>query len=145
MDKALGNRIIALRQRIVANFNQGHWEEIGLLTGLSELITKYPRLLRSLYWNDEDYAGNVLGVLRRVAEEDPRALRAVEKYVEERFPGESEYVSAKPADRTITFAPHVFRVPDTGVEADLVAVMMPLRTEFDRVYKAIRLACKARA
>ena len=30
MDKDLGNRILALRERIVSHFDAGDWEEIGL-------------------------------------------------------------------------------------------------------------------
>ena len=75
MDQALGKKIIALRQRVVANFDASNWEEVGLLTGQSSAIDSYPRLLRSLSWGDEDYAGNVLGVLRRIAEKDPKAFR----------------------------------------------------------------------
>src|SRR5262249_179993 len=112
VDQALGKKIIALRQRVVANFDAGSWEEVGLLTGHSETIDTYPRLLRSLSWGDEDYGGNVLGVLRRIAETDPKAFRIIEKYVDDRFPGESEYVSAKPAERRITFSPNVFSVPE---------------------------------
>lgn len=50
MDQKLGKQIIALRQRIVANFDAGNWEEVGLLTGQSETIDDYPRLYRSLQW-----------------------------------------------------------------------------------------------
>ncbi len=114
----------------------------GLLTGLPEMISEYPRLLRSLHWNDEDYAGNALGVLTAIAEQEPKAFRMIEEFVEQRWPGKSEYVSAKPANRRITFAPHVFKVPDLSVEADLVAVMMPFGKEFDPVYGAIKLACR---
>ncbi|MGE3509629.1 MAG: hypothetical protein AB7N65_12185 [Vicinamibacterales bacterium] len=142
MDQALGKRIIALRQRVVAGFDAGNWEEVGLLTGQSETITRHPRLLRSLSWGDEDYAGNVLVVLRRIAEANPPALRLIEQYVDEHFPGESEYVSAKPAERRITFAPNVFSVPDLSVEADLAAVMMPLQAEFAPAYRAMMRACK---
>jgi len=63
MDQQLGKRIIALSQRVVANFDAGNWEEAGLLTGHSSTIDNYPRLLRSLNWGDQDYNGNVLGVL----------------------------------------------------------------------------------
>jgi AbiJ N-terminal domain 5 len=118
VDQALGKKIIALRQRVVANFDAGNWEEVGLLTGHSRTIDTYPRLLRSLNWGDEDYGGNVLGVLRRIAESDPNAFRIIEQYVDERFPGEAEYVSAKPAQRRITFAPNVFTVPDVSLETD---------------------------
>jgi len=142
MDLALGKRILGLQERIVANFQAGNWEEIGLLTGFSERIDRHPRLLRSLYWRDEDYAGNVLVVLKRIAESDIKALGVIEDYLNERFPGEAHYVSAKPSNRTITFAPNVFQVPDYQPESDLVAVMMPLRAEFDPAHRAIRRACR---
>jgi hypothetical protein len=140
--KELGTRIIELRQSVVANFNAGHWEEVGLLTGQSETINTYPRLLRSLNWGDEDYAGNVLGVLHQIAEADPKAFNTIERYVNEKFPGESEYISAKPAIRRITFAPNVFSVPELSQEPELAVVMMPFGAEFAPVYKAIRRACK---
>jgi AbiJ N-terminal domain 5 len=130
-----------LRQRVVANFDAGNWEEVGLLTGQSTTIDRYPRLLRSLNWGDEDYSGNVLGVLRRIAEKNQKAFRVFEQYVDEHFPGEAEFVSAKPAERRITFAPNVFSVPDVSMETDLAAVMMPLRAEFTSIYKTISRAC----
>jgi AbiJ N-terminal domain 5 len=142
MDKELGKQIIALRQSIVANFNAGHWEEVGLLSGHSETIDNHPRLLRSLSWGDEDYAGNVLAVLRQIAEEDPKAFHVIEQFVQQKFPGDSEYISAKPAERRITFAPSVFSVPDMPLETDLVVVMMPFSAEFAPVYVAIGNACK---
>ena len=141
MDEKLGKRIIALRQRVVANFDAGNWEEIGLLTGQSDTIEGYPRLMRSLHWGDEDYAGNVLGVLRRIAEQDPAAFKAIHEYVDERWPGRSEYISAKSSERKITFAPNVFTVPEFSVEADLAAVMMPMHAEFEPVFRAIKKAC----
>jgi len=143
MDLSLGKEILAMKHAIVANFDASHWEEVGLLSGRSDTINRWPRLLRSLQWGDEDYAGNVLSVLRTIAESDLKAFRIIQKYVAERFPGESEYISAKPAERRITFAPNVFSVPDKPIEPDLVAVMMPIRAEFDAVLKAIRRACAA--
>jgi len=141
MDQQLGKRIIALRNQIVAHFDAGNWEEVGLLAEVSERINRHPRLLRSLYWSDEDYAGNVLTVLRGIAESDPAAFRIIEQYVNDRFDDGAEYVSAKPADRRILFAPHVFQVPDVALEDDLVAVMMPMKAEFDAIYNTIRTSC----
>ena len=46
MDLALGKRLIDLRGRIVANFDSGNWEEVGLLTGHSDVINNHDRLLR---------------------------------------------------------------------------------------------------
>jgi hypothetical protein len=141
MDQALGKRIIGLSRRVVAGFDFNNWNEVGLLTGLSDMIDSYPRLLRSLSFGDEDYEGNVLGLLKRIAEQDIGAFAVFERYVDEQFPGDSEYVSAKPAERRITFAPNVFTVPEATVEPDLAAVMMPFQAEFNPVYKAIRAAC----
>jgi len=140
MDIVLGNKLIELRARILASFDAGNWEELGLLTGASDLIVNHPRLLRSLSWRDEDYSGNVLIVLRRIVEQDPRTLRIIEEYLDKYFPGESIYISAKPSERRITFAPYVFQVPDAHVEVDLVAVMMPFTKEFDPVYESIKRA-----
>ncbi len=147
MDLALGKRLIELCARVVSNFDAGNWEEVGLLAGCSDLINDHPRLLRSLSWGDEDYAGNVLTVLRQMVESDPRALKIVESYLNEKFPGETDtqYISAKPSEHKITFAPNVFQVPEGGVELDLVAVMMPFSMEFAAVYEAIKRACTTRA
>lgn len=142
MDIALGNRLIELRGRIVADFDARNWEELGLLTGASDRINRHPRLLRSLSWGDEDYAGNVLTVLRNMVEADPRVLPIIESYVDRQFPGDAIYVSAKPAERRITFTPYVFGIPDAYVELDLIAVMMPFAMEFDRVYDAIKASAK---
>src|SRR5437867_1779166 len=38
MDKELGHRILALRERIVSHFDAGDWEEIGFITGHSDAI-----------------------------------------------------------------------------------------------------------
>lgn len=142
MDVATGNRLIGLRERIVADFDHGNWEELGLLTGRSGIINGHSRLLRSLSWGDEDYSGNVLTVLRRMVEEDSRVLPIIESYLDQTFPGESHFISAKPAERKITFAPNVFEVPESYVEPDLVAVMMPFAQEFNAVHAAIKRACE---
>lgn len=87
--------------------------------------------------------GCVLEMLRKIAQANPNALDFIEGYIDSTFPGDSRYVSAKPAERKITFAPHVFSVPDTDVEPDLVSVMMPFSPAFDLVYDAIRKASSA--
>lgn len=145
MDVALGNRLIALRERISAGFSAGNWEELGLLTGGSRFIDGHDRLLRSLNWGDEDYAGNVLTVLRQIVGSDPATLPVIESYVDRHFAGDAYYVSAKPSERKITFAPNVFQVPNGYVELDLASVMMPFGREFDPTHDAIKRACSANA
>jgi len=137
----LGKRILALRERVVAEFNSGDWGEVGLLTGFSDMIDRHPRLLRSLSWEDEDYSGNALSVIKRIAEQSEEAFVVFEKYVAEKYPGKGQYISAKPSERKITFAPNVFQVPEsTKIEVDLVALMMPFKAEFNSVHDGIRRA-----
>ena len=140
----LGKRILALRERVVAEFNSGDWEAVGLLTGFSDLISDHPRLLRSLSWGDEDYAGNALTIIKQIAEQDIDAFVVFENFVTEKYPGEGQFISAKPSERKITFAPSVFQVPEnTTIENDLVAVMMPFKAEFGPIHDGIRRACSA--
>lgn len=140
----LGKRILALRERVVANFNFNDWEEVGLLTGLSDTIKSHPRLLRSLSWGDEDYSGNVLQILKGIAEQDMPALSIFEEHALSKYPDEAQYISAKPSERKVTFAPSVFQLPEnTAIESDLVALMMPFNASFAETHEAIRSACSS--
>jgi len=141
VDAETGKRLLRLKEQIVANFDHSDWQTIGLLTGYWNLIGGHSRLLRSLSWGDEDYAGNVMTILLAIQAQDPAAIAAFEEFVESKYPGEAVYVSAKPAERKILFSPNVFSVPELSVEADLVAVMMPFGRDFDAVLIAIREAC----
>ena len=142
MDVTIGNRLIALRNRIVNGFYVGHWEELGLLTDGTDFIDHHPRLLRSLSFQDDDYPGNALIVLRQIVEQNFRNLSIMESYVDRNFPEDSTYISAKPAERRITFSPNVFQLPDGFVELDLVAVMMPFSANLNPVIDKIRSVCK---
>jgi hypothetical protein len=70
-----GQRILALRETVVAHFDANDWDEVGLLTGFSDPIHNHPRLLRSLSFGDEDYAGCALAMIRNIAEHDDKAFR----------------------------------------------------------------------
>ena len=116
MDIALKQRLIDLKTRIVENFEAHNWGDIGFLTGTSEVLEDHPRLFGSLYWQDDDYPGNALKVIEKIVEQYPQALSAIESYVDQHFPSPSTYISAKPSERKITFAPHVFDIPEADVE-----------------------------
>ena len=47
----------------------------------------------------------------------------------------STAIERKKAQKTITFSPTVFSIPDTDLQEKLVAVMMPFAAEYDGVYK----------
>jgi AbiJ N-terminal domain 5 len=141
MDLDLGQRILSIRERVVSNFTHEHWQEIGLLTGFAELINRHQRLLRSLSWGDEDYSGNVLSVLQGIASQNEATLDVFENYLDSKFESETHYISAKPSDKKITFSPSVFDVPNTPIERDLVAVMMPFDVVLNNVYATIQNSC----
>ena len=69
--------MIALQKAIVAKFDKGDWYELGHLTNSLDYITRHPRLLRSLQWNDEDYDGCVYQALNYITKDDNNALVAV--------------------------------------------------------------------
>ena len=60
---------------LIAEMNSSKWTELGLLTNTSDRIDGHPRLLRSLYFGDDDYEGCVLDmvpvVLAEVSEPTP--------------------------------------------------------------------------
>jgi hypothetical protein len=141
MDLELGKRILNIRERIVSNFTHEHWEEIGLLTGFSDLIKNHKRLLRSLSWEDEDYSGNVLHILNGIASQNQSTIDVFDKYLDEKFKEETHYVSAKPSETKITFAPNVFEIPNSPIENDLVGVMMPFDTSLKTTYDSIKKSC----
>lgn len=133
--------ILELKRRIEEDFTSSNWEEIGLLTDSSHIISGHPRLLRSLNFGDEDYGGNIISVLRSMADYNQESLSVVKDFLDKWYPDQnSTYISAKPAERKITFSPNVFSIPDSDIENDLIAVMMPF-AGFDGVYHSIKNAC----
>ncbi|MDB6112245.1 MAG: hypothetical protein JWR69_3995 [Pedosphaera sp.] len=142
MDKELSKRILNLKEKIVSHFTSSDWTEVGLLTGHVDIINSHSRLLRSLSFGDSDYSGNVLDVLMMIAKLNPSALSEFDSYLDRKYPDESHFISAKPSVKKLTFAPHVFSIPEVVTEeAGLVAVMMPFHPGFNRVYEAIKSAC----
>lgn len=139
-----GKDLLDLRNRILEKFTSSDWANVGLLAESERIISGHPRLLRSLYFGDEDYAGNVVEVLRSIERMNPAGLNAIEQYLSETYPdaAASTYISARPAGRKITFAPSVFEVPVGDVDPNLVSVMMPFGMQFNGVYQSIQLACR---
>lgn len=73
--------IIALKKAIVSTFDDAKWRELGYLTDSIDIISGHPRLLRSLYWGDDDYEGCVLTVIPRIIGVDSEKLEIIEKYI----------------------------------------------------------------
>jgi hypothetical protein len=141
MEKETLRRIAGLKDRIDGNFTASDWRTVGLLTDHEVLIQTHPRLLRSLNFGDDDYGDCVLSVLKTIAGDNEAHLDDVEKYLDQHYPSKAtEYVSAAPAARIITFSPTAFQVPEGEVDPALVSVMMPFASDFNGVYAAIKAA-----
>jgi len=142
MDTSRGKKIISLKDRILSGFTQSDWEEVGLLTGCSDIILGHHRLLRSLSFGDEDYGGNILQVLRVIDSKDENLIGVIDAYVSEKYADKENtiFISSKPSEKKITFAPNVFSVPDLILEGDLIALMMPFASEFRPVSETIKAA-----
>ena len=136
----LNMAVLKLKAQVAEKFNNGHWQDVALLTDSDDLINNHHRLLRSLSFGDEDYDGHVTHVLLDIVKRDPANLEKISHYVDTTFGDGSKFISEKPSEKRITFAPSVFAVPDVEPRADLVAVMMPF-AGFDSVYTAIKGSC----
>ncbi|MCO8061841.1 hypothetical protein [Acinetobacter lwoffii] len=132
--------ILDLKQKIEENFNESDWSEVGLLTNMNDLIENHPRLLRSLYWEDNDYAANIINILKEIHSKDSNALKIIGGHIDRKYPAPNTvYVSTQVKAKTITFSPSVFTIPEGEIENDLIAVMMPF-SGFDSVYDSIKKA-----
>src|SRR5206468_902210 len=132
MERQTLRRIVAVKERIERSFTASDWQSVGLLTNHEVLIATHPRLLRSLSFGDDDYGDCILKVLKVIATENESYLDDIDKYLDQHYPMENtEFVSAEPAERKITFAPTEFAVPDASVDNMLVSAMMPFASDFD--------------
>ena len=52
------------------------------------------------------------------------------------------FVSSRPSQTRITFAPNVFKIPNSFLEDDLIAVMMPFDSQLEIVYTCIKESAK---
>ena len=137
--------LIGLRDKLMAiPFMGGDWRELGMQTGLLEIIERHPRLLRSLSFEDQDYSDNCLQVLLQMVRADANSLAIIRETIAFKAGEDGDNIStAQSTNRKIVFTPSVFNLPAGGVEQDLVAVMMPFAPNFEPVFSSIAAACGA--
>jgi len=127
-------RLVALRQSIVDSFEGADWDHVEHLRQQSEVLRYYPKLLLDLAKGHASYPGDVLAVLRFIASSDPKTFYKIESYAVLRI------LDRRDIRRAIV-EPKFFGIPALPVVPDLVAVVMPFRKDFSRVFEAIELAC----
>lgn len=80
-----GKLMLALQRAVSDQFTQTDWEELGYETGEHDYISNHPRLMRSLYFGDEDYGSCVFQTLRHFADRNPIAIEVLLKRKNIRF------------------------------------------------------------
>jgi hypothetical protein len=116
--------------------------ELGTLTGSNELVSAHDRLLRSLRFGDEDYAGCALEVLMSIVEQESANLEDVEGYIHGKFGGGGDTISSTiDHGPRIYFQPTTFKIPIEKPDSTLVSAMMPFSGAFAGTYEAIQKAC----
>jgi len=73
---------IAIKRCIESTFSSSHWDELAYLTGAKNIIYEHPRLLRSLYFGDDDYGSCVLRVVEELVNSDPETLQTIIEYID---------------------------------------------------------------
>jgi len=137
----LRKKLLPLKDVAVANFTKENWLELGTITNCLDIIQGHDRLLRSLYFNDEDYAGCSIEVLIAILERENENFGFIEDYIAQRFDTGGTNISSIQSNGTkVYFQPTVFKVPDDKPDAKLVSVMMPFTGNFDAVYQSIEQA-----
>ena len=139
-----GRQLVALKNQVAKGFNESNWRELGALTETLEQVTGHARLLRSLSWNDSDYEGHVLQVLKDIIDARPENYDIAIDYIGRTCPEGGEFVSSSDEGaRRIVFSPMVFKVPGEKPNLDLVSVMMPFDPTVNVVYETIKSAARA--
>jgi hypothetical protein len=125
-ERPSGRQLVALKNQIVKSFSDSHWLELGMLTDTFDMVNGHSRLLRSLSWNDPDYEGNALEMIKNIIDADPNNYALLLDFVARTCPEEGKFVSSSDdGGRRIVFSPNVFKVPGEKPDINLVSVMMP--------------------
>lgn len=140
-----GTDMLEITKQISNDFRRMDWVIIGYALGCTDLIQNHRRLLQSLYYGDEDYAGCVVEVIGQFVQEDTKNLPSLKAFIASKYgtPGVSEFISTAHTEvpkKMIQFAPQVFQVPIKPQNARLVAVMLPF--SLGKTYAAVKETCE---
>ena len=132
-------RILELKDYVVANFSAEDWLQLGVLTGFLDEIRSHGRLIRSMRFGDDDYSEHALSFLLQMADRDARYIGTIEQYLSDKFEvGGANVSSVAKSGMKYYFTPTVFDAPSGPVDPNLVSVMMPFSHPFEQVFHHIK-------
>lgn len=82
MDRETEKTVAELATAVARSFTESDWKELAQRVGFRKQVHSHPRLLRSLSWNDSDYAGHVLDMLNAMVEADTANLTIIQAKVQ---------------------------------------------------------------
>jgi hypothetical protein len=139
-----GRQLIALKNQVVSCFSESNWRELGAITEMLDEVNRHPRLLRSLSWNDDDYEGHALQMLKDIIDARPDNYPLALDYISRTCPEGGEFISCTDEGaRRIVFSPMVFSVPDARPDVNLLSVMMSFDPSLRPVHQAIKSAAES--
>jgi hypothetical protein len=99
--KKRGKLMFTLQRATHSEFKIDDWKEFGYESGQHDYIHRHDRLLRSLYFGDDDYRDCVFQALELFANTDPALIELLINHPSEDLLGEPEAYLAANATRTI--------------------------------------------
>ena len=136
-------RVENAKNAIINTFSSDDWSSLARVLGeAGNCITAHPRLLRSLYFGDEDYSGCVSEALFSIMSTDRSAFERLEDYLRFMKNADLEYAPEVVRDG-FRATPKVFSIPSGFGSGDTCAIMMPFAPEFEPVRAVIKDACDA--
>lgn len=128
------NRIV---RRVTDTFDNGDWQLLAMyLDDYGAIITGHDRLLRSLYFGDEDYPSCVASVIGQLYNKDPASLALIEKMLADKNTGDEPRPAApnrEPLNATSA---------TSNIDISTAAVMIPFIPQFADVRNAMAQACR---
>lgn len=94
--------IVAISDAMTAKFDVSYWKRIATLHGLEREIEDNPRFLKSITFNDEDAAGNVLTLVKILWHQNPKILEdayendKVQRYIRQSDDSLYEAIQSQP-------------------------------------------------
>lgn len=136
LDRTYIARIKNIKDRVTSEFDAGDWELLATYLGDSgKVITAHSRLLRSLYWGDEDYPACVADVLSKIANREPKALDLIESMLKDKTP------NVQAENKMSVETPFLIDSSNNHMNTSTATAMMPFDPAFDDVRDSMREAC----
>lgn len=124
-------------RRVIDTFDSSDWQLLAMYLGdYGTIITGHDRLLRSLYFGDEDYPSCVASVIGQLYSKDSTSLALVEKILANKCAGNEsrpEVVNGGPVNPASA---------TSQIDISMAAVMIPFTPQFDDVRSAMAQACR---